>query len=487
MQPYPQTKTPPWNHQVEGLSRALNFPGYYLAHDMGCGKSKTACDFCTATDAKLVLIVCPKKVIGVWPRQFGLHCATPYRLLALVKGTANTKAHDVKRFILECERLRSRAIVITNYDTFWRPPLGPVYNEKNRITNPGVLAQIPWDLLIADEAHRIKSPSGRASWGMTRLATSAKRRLFLSGTPLPHSPLDVYAQFRAMDSNIFGRSFSLFRRRYCEMGGFENRQVVSFINQDELQRKFFSRAHRVAADDVLDLPDTSDIVIECDLDPKTLKIYQELENEFISQVEGGIITVQNALDKLLRLSQIASGTLVVTKTGCEEKCIETIDNSKIETALEIIEDLPRTEPVVIFCRFREELRRLTEMIADKKKDWNRTTGEISGRMKPPEDFIGGVWQATKTDTLLVQIQAGGEGLDFTKARYCIYLSMGFSLGQYDQSKARVRRPGQTRKTFYYHILAKKTVDKKIMKAIMKKREIVDYILKKIQFKQAKAA
>lgn len=472
---YPQSKTQPWSHQLRAYAKAAKFDGYYLAHKMGRGKSKSGVDYCNGTDARKVLIVCPKKVIGVWPRQFELHSFHPYRILPLTKGTANDKAHEVMRFLTDCERLKARAVVVVNYDTFWRSPLGPSFDNRNRITNAGVLAQIPWDVLICDEAHRIKSPSGRASWGMTRLAASAKRRLFLSGTPMPHGPCDLYAQFRAMDSSIFGRSFALFKRRYCVFGGYENRQIIGYTNMDEFRDKFYSRAD--FADDPEDLPEKLDVTIECDLDPRALKVYAELERDFISQVESGYITVKNALDKLLRLSQIASGILPVTGTEGETK-VETIDSSKMDTALELIEDIEKTEPVVIFCRFREELRRLTEAI-EAKFEGERKVGEISGRVKPPSDFIGGVWQATDTNVLLVQIQAGGEGIDLTAAKYCIYLSLGYSLGQYDQSKARIHRPGQTRKVVYYHVIARKTVDKTILKAIQKKRDVVDYIMKRI--------
>ena len=294
---YPPSKSLPWRHQIDAWNLSQNFKAFFYAHDMGAGKSKAAVDYCNGFNAKYVLIICPKKVINVWPRQFELHSKTPFQILPLKKkDNAESKARSVIQFLKDCERINRSGVVITNYDIFWRPPLGPTY-EKNRVTNKGILAQVPWSVLIADESHRIKAPNGRASWGLARIAPSAERRLFLSGTPMPHSPLDIYAQFRALDPTIFGKSFALFRRRYCKMGGFENRQVVAFIEQDDLQRRFYSRAHRVELKDAVDIPEHTDITIECDLDPKTMRIYKELEEEFISEVEGGIITVRNALDR----------------------------------------------------------------------------------------------------------------------------------------------------------------------------------------------
>jgi SNF2 family DNA or RNA helicase len=79
----------------------------------------------------------------------------------------------------------------------------------------------------------------------------------------------------------------------------------------------------------------------------------------------------------------------------------------------------------------------------------------------------------------VQVQAGPEGIDLTAANYCLFFSKDFSLGRYRQCKKRLHRPGQTRKTFYYHIIAQNTVDVQIMKAIKNKQDIVDYILEEL--------
>ena len=70
------------------------------------------------------------------------------------------------------------------------------------------------------------------------------------------------------------------------------------------------------------------------------------------------------------------------------------------------------------------------------KRTGRTSSELSGRVNTlPE------WQEGKTDVIAVQIQAGGVGIDLTRASYCVYYSVGFSLGDYEQSLARVHRPG----------------------------------------------
>lgn len=466
---YPPTKIKPWKHQIEAWELASKQKSFYLAHQMGCGKTKSAIDYCNGVYANRILIICPKKVMSVWPNQFKIHSHKDYDVIALNNNKpVSKKATQLKDFIRQKETSGQPFAVVLNYESFWRPPMGPVY-KKNRRIEAGLLLTLPWDLIIADEAHRCKSPGGAASWGLTRLCRQIDRRLFLSGTPMPHSPVDIYAQFRALDPSVFGTSFAIFRQRYCVMGGFENRQIVKFINIDDLNKRFYSKAHYVKSEDALDLPEKQDITISCNLDNKAMKIYRELDKEFIAEVDKNEITADNALVKLLRLAQIAGGYLKL-----DDGTTKVIDDNKIDTVIEILRDLPETEPVVIFCRFRNELRRLTDKI--EKEFSQRKVGEISGRMSGPYDFYDGIWHATDTNTLLVQISSGGEGIDLTSARYCIYMSIGYSLGQYQQSKSRLHRPGQTRKVIYYHIVANGTVDTKIISAIKSKRRIVDSVL-----------
>ena len=87
--------------------------------------------------------------------------------------------------------------------------------------------------------------------------------------------------------------------------------------------------------------------------------------------------------------------------------------------------------------------------------------------------VRGAGEAT---VLAVQIQSGGEGIDLTRAAYCAYYSIGHSLGDYDQSLARIHRPGQTRPVVYYHLTASATVDVAVYDALDKKRNVIDAVL-----------
>jgi SNF2 family DNA or RNA helicase len=103
------------------------------------------------------------------------------------------------------------------------------------------------------------------------------------------------------------------------------------------------------------------------------------------------------------------------------------------------------------------------------------SAELSGR----QDGLKR-WQEGESQVLAVQIGAGGVGVDLTRARYSIYYSLSFSLGEYDQALSRVHRPGQTRPVEHIHLVAKGTVDDKIMRALEKRAEVIQAILAEIK-------
>jgi SNF2 family DNA or RNA helicase len=269
------------------------------------------------------------------------------------------------------------------------------------------------------------------------------------------------------------------------MGGFNNKQIIEFINTDELNQKFYSIAHRVKLEDVVSLPPEQDITIRVNLCEKAKKIYDDLEKKFVAEYADDLdkaeldanglpilpkLSVDNALVKMLRLAQIASGDMPLDNGDRKP-----VDSAKIDAVVDIVSDMPETENVVVFARFRSEMARLEE----KLKKIGRKVGEISGSINELRK-----WENGEINTIVVQIQAGCEGIDTLKtARYCFYLSKGFSLGMYRQSRRRLKRPGQTRSVIFYHIEAKGTIDVRIAKAIERKQDIVRSVLGMIRSKE----
>ena len=437
---------PAWAHQTEALEFISDKPGAMLAMDMGTGKSRVIVDLIARKDYQKVLILAPLSVVGnVWPGEFAKHAPGLLCVLPLV-GQNTKKRQEAAAKALDSGRPTA---IVMNYDAVWRKVFGDWAMKQD------------WDLLVMDESHRIKAPGGVASRYCSRLSDRVRHRVALTGTPMSHSPLDIYAQYRALDKSIYGTSFTRFRSRYAVMGGYNRMQVVGYQREAELRDLFYSRAYRVESDDVLDLPSTLSVNLMCELGREGQRLYSEMADEFIADVAGGQITASNALSRLLRLQQITSGY-----GRLEDGTNVEVDTSKAKVLEDTLTDIGR-EPVVVFTRFVHDLD-VVHRIAAKV---GIPSYEVSGRRKDLSEWTSGV--------LAVQIQAGGLGLDLTLARYAIYYSLGFSLGDYSQSMARLHRPGQTHPVEYIHILASGTVDETVMDALARREEVIDHILEEV--------
>jgi SNF2 family DNA or RNA helicase len=456
---------PLWEHQREGVRRLDRMKGGYgLFLDMGCGKSRIVVEDCNLHNYARILILCPLSVVPAWVSQFNLYGTRSYYILPMKENwTAARKRTEAEHAEAIARARRLPLVLIINYESAWRPPLGQIYDATGeRVIDPGYFLARDWDVVCADELHRCKDPQGRASRFLAKLGEQAHKRIGLTGTPMPHSPLDLFAQYRFLDPSIFGRSYYAFKARYAVMGGYENKEVVGYNHTDEMNARMYSIAYRVRAADVLDLPPAVHVERTCELEPKARKHYKELWRDFVTEVDGGTVTAANAMVKLLRLQQLTSGYLR-TEEG------EDVEVSKAKAGLltEIFSDLDTVEPVVVFCRFRADLDTVRQMA----EDTGRSVAELSGRSNQLAD-----WQAGNRTVLAVQIQAGGVGIDLSRAHYAVYYSLGFSLGEYEQSLARLHRPGQARSVTYLHLIADGTVDRHVYAALRERKDVVTSIL-----------
>jgi hypothetical protein len=416
----------PWDHQQRALDWSQGRRFLMLAAEMGTGKSLTA-----------VMIL---DAYGATPVPLGV-------------GGSDKRA-AVMRHRLKTRSPGERYVFIVNYDSVWRRELGKTIMGHK------------WAGIVLDESHRIKSPGGRASRWLSMLAKASpeSRLICMTGTPMPHSPLDLYGQFRFLNPEVFGTSFVRFRTRYALCDQRFPGKVRRWLRQDELSGTLDRHAFRVTADDVLDLPEAIHEIIPIALTPKAAKFYRQMERDTVAAIENDVVIANNPLTKLLRLQQATSG-YYQPEIGQPQW----LDGrpSKRAALEDWLTDLPTEEPVVVFCRFRCDLKE----VAAAAEATGRRYAELSGDRRELE-----TWQAGQAEVIGIQIQSGGVGIDLTRAAYCCYYSLGFSLGDYEQSLARLRRPGQTRMVRYYHMVAGGTVDETVYKALRERGDVVNAVL-----------
>lgn len=485
-----------WAHQLRGYHFAKR-RGFRagLAMGMGTGKSKVAIDAATNEGCGRVLVLCPPSVLGVWRGQFRQHNPAAEVLIlddrfptAAKKQEAAARFYEASKFAQNRGRMFA---VVSNYESAIRPQFAK-WSTSN-----------PWDMVICDEVHRAKDSEGVTGKYVNRLRPMATRRLGLSGTFMPHSPADMFSPFRFVDPSVFGDSFYRWKKRYAICGFFG--EFLGWRHKEELRKKYHSVAI-VIGSDVLDLPPSTHLEREFELPPESLRVYRELWEEFVTETASGVVTVDNALVKLLRAQQITSGFVPLDietdldspPTDSPKQRFEVLNDAKEKLLAELLDDANDDEPVVVFCRYRYDLdavARVCERIEYERNDvrlgnvekrakliesgaWRPfKCGEVSGRRK---DLTNEAKLPTGFSVFAVQEQSGGVGVDFTRASIAVLYSIGFSLGNYEQMLARLVRPGQTRPVRFYHLIARSTVDRRIRKALKDRKRVVDSISEAIK-------
>ena len=452
--------TKPWKHQRQALKFLYPRDFGALYTDMGSGKTKTMIDLIVNRGWKKVLIVAPKKVCRVWQPQFLIHAPSEQICVVDVSKVAGDKKSALVKSRAG-EAKSGQLIVVVNYDSIWREPF------KKFILKFG------FDAVICDESHRIKSPSSKCSRMLTLLGRRVKNRFLMTGTPLGQNPLDIYAQYRFLAPEIFGTNYDRFKYQYANWiqmpGGFPILDKKNkYKNLEELSEKMFSCAFQVEVHQ--NLPPTQDIRYEFDLSPSAQKHYRELRKEGVLELEQGDVTANNVLAVMLRLQQLSSGYLPLDSDDGSKKFVE-IDDSRKQALKELLESIPEDEPVVVFARFRKDIKNIRTVV----KELGRKSSELSGMRDTMRN-----WERGFSTVLVVQLAAGAEGIDLTRARYNIYYTMTNSLMQWKQSRKRSHRPGQERNVIYYQLVAKlskgKSIDERIIDSLEANEDIIADIM-----------
>jgi SNF2 family DNA or RNA helicase len=345
-------------------------------------------------------------------------------------------------------------ICIINHESLWREPFGAMALDAE------------WDLAIVDESHRAKAPGGKLSRFLGRLADRVPRRLALTGTPMPHSPLDAYAQYRFLDRSIFGSSFNRFKNRHAVMGGYGGYEIKGWQQMDEFSQNFHEIAFEVTTEEAFDLPEEMDIRRTAKLATKAKKVYDSMEEHFWAEVDNGEVTASNALVKLLRLQQCTSGWI---KNDADE--MVSISDAKENLLSDVLEDFKVDVPLVIFVRFTKDIEAVRKVCEEQ----GRRVGEVSGQHKDltdagtfPEDL----------DVMVCQIQSGSLGVNLSRASTCIFYSWGWALGDVEQARARIRHSDNVDKLTFIHLVIEKTIDERMLGALKNRKDFIEDVLER---------
>ena len=396
-----------------------------------------------------VLVVAPLSILGVWEEEFRSFAAFPYTLTVL-KGTSEKKRRQIRE--LSGSGLE---VLVVNY-------------ESARILEKDLL-QYNADLIIADEGHKIKENRSLQSRALHHLGDRAPYKLLLTGTLITNKELDVFSEYRFLNSRIFGTSFYAFRNYYFDMVGY-GKHTPQFRQcmLDDFLRRLHSIAFRVTKAECLDLPEITEEVVPVILEPEAMEIYQNLEKDSFAELKGGEVTPMNVLTKLLRLSQVTGGHLPIEDVGtCQ------ISKAKLAALSDLIDSaLDQGQKLVVMARFVPELNAIEALLRKKKIDFAVVRGGVKDRSEEVARF------QNDPDCMVFvgQIAAAGLGITLTAASIMVFYSLDYSMSNFDQAKARIHRVGQKKNCHYIYLTCVGTVDRKILRSLRDKVDLAKMLV-----------
>ena len=467
-------KTVPYAHQITALEKSWDKENYAYFMEMGTGKSKVLIDNMSMLydHGKIngALILAPKGVYRNWQRQeIPTHLPNHIEDFTVAwTPTPNKIEKELLDSILKDPKDLTLDIFLMNIEAL-HTTKGARFAE--RFLN-GHRA-----LVVIDESTTIKNPKAIRTKNALKLSTLAKYRRILTGSPVTRDPIDLFSQCEFLDPAILGHaSYYSFKNRYTvqvrtNVGTHTFNKVVGYKNLGELSGLLDSYSYRVLKEDCLDLPEKIYTKRQVDLTDEQKKAYREMKEYALTLFEdGSVLSASTVMTQLLRLHQISCGHLI-TESG-ETKIFK---NNRITELMDILEEVDGK--VIIWANYRQDIRTIYDTIS--KKYGKETVATYYG--DTPDDERQGIVQKfqDKDSSLRYFVgnqQTAGYGLTLTAAKTVVYYSNNYDLEKRIQSEDRAHRIGQKSNVTYIDLIAEKTVDERIVKALRNKINIASKVL-----------
>lgn len=290
--------------------------------------------------------------------------------------------------------------------------------------------------VIADEVQYCKAPSSNRSKALYHVAKNASFFIGLSGTPMPNGWID-FANY----SKIFGftKGITEFKKKYCDIQTYKGfPEIVGYWRIPELEKQWRSIAKPLSRENATELPERTFYNIKL----KAPRIYFEYLVD--RKNEQGVL-----LDNPSKLAHALRQSLAKNK-------IDRLDEILSSTS----------DNVVVFYNYELELQLIKEMLAKKHKD--KMMFEQNGHKHeiPPKE----AWERVHNSVTLAHYKSGATGVEMQYANITIYYSPTYSYAEYEQSKGRTHRNGQTKKCIYYRFYSVGTIEKNIWECIAQKKD-----------------
>ncbi len=422
-------------YQLEGVAwlqslrrKAL---GGILADDMGLGKTVQVIGhlcrmFELEPTSAPVLVVAPASVVGNWISE--LERFAPHLEARLLHGS--------DRGDLIASPLTKPTIFVTTYGIL------PRETEWTDATE--------FSCLVLDESQTIRNPA-TVSHKCAAMIRS-QQKICLTGTPIENSLADLWAQFAVLNPGLLGPLDAFLEQFEVPPG-----QKPDLARLRALTAPFWLRRtkDKVASE----LPPRQDIELGIDLDPKQMALYQRQLQEF----QKNLLPVVKAkgldagarfevLTAILRLRQIACAPELAGHQG---------PASKLDVLLEkLTEDVAEGHKAIVFSSFTSLLDLVGKRLKKESIPFLRFDGSTPARDRT--QLIERFQQKDREDVILVSLKAGGAGINLTAADYVFLLDPWWNPAVEEQAAARAHRIGQTRPVTVYRMVARNTIEERVL-------------------------
>lgn len=459
-------KTPPFDHQRQALDFAYGVDRHAFFMEMGTGKTKTSIDLMTAHMLagrfSTWVVFCPNSVRHNWAREIEAHCPVSPGVVVVESGKkAKIDDNPLQVIIVGLESLSSKYRGGTAYQTL----VDLIGGKKYAVT--------------VDESHLCKNHDANRSRNVRDIASGAVVCNIMTGSPVTQGLLDLYMPFEILDPQILGfGSFFAFKNRYAIMGGYENREVIGYQNQDELMTTIKPFVFQCKKEEVLDLPPKVYSVREVEMTAEQKRVYKEINKEMESIVhrdgQSIEIYVDQVLAKYTMLQQISGGFINHRDEEGKKSTtmlVEPHKNPKIQELINILEQNPN-KFVIVWAKFRTEINQIVQELHRCGITSVEYHGGISSedREENLKLFNGG-----KARVFVANQQTGGTGLTLNISDLVIYYSNSLKLADRMQSEDRCHRIGQDKSVLYVDLVAGGSKDSRIMSVLRDKMDIAEYV------------
>jgi SNF2 family DNA or RNA helicase len=311
-----------------------------------------------------------------------------------------------------------------------------------------------FDTVIIDELSSFKSPTAKRFKALKKVRHKIKRIVGLTGTPAPNGLLDIWSQIYLLDGGErLGRTFSGYRSRYFHPQKYINGMIpTDYIINEGAEEKIYQKISDICismkAMDYLKMPECIINKIEVELSEREMKLYRQLERDLLLPFEDSDVDAVNAAVLTNKLLQMSDGA-VYDEFGD----VKHIHDKKIE-ALEDIVESANGKPVLIYYAYKHDKERIKKCF------------EVA-EINTAEDILK--WNSGNMRIALCHPASTGHGLNLQDGGCTIiWFGLTWSLELYQQANARLWRQGQKHTVVIHHIIAKNTIDERVMKALEEK-------------------